>query len=114
MTATTTTARVEVLTAEVHVLMVGSRQVTMSMYEQLDWAAGNEPAYFEPFGRVRPRRPHCSDGWGRVSGDCPSDCVDMVGRDPATGSLVRTCARLGAVVAGEWCDLPLIVLAGLR
>jgi hypothetical protein len=113
MTATTA-ARVEVLTAEVRVLVVGARQVTVSVYEQLDWSAGLETAYFEPFGRVRPRRPHCGDGWGGVSRDCPRDCVDMIGRDPATGSLIRACARLGTIVAGEWCDLPLIVLAGLR
>jgi hypothetical protein len=29
-------AKVEVLTAEVRVLMVGSRQVTLSVYSQLD------------------------------------------------------------------------------
>ena len=32
----TTTATVETLTAEVRVLMVGSRQVTLSVYNQLD------------------------------------------------------------------------------
>ena len=49
---TTTAARVEVLTAEVRVLMVGSRQVTLSVYAQLDRV---EPEEIEPFGRVRPR-----------------------------------------------------------
>ena len=44
------TATVEVLTAEVRVLMVGSRQITLSVYRQLDYA---EPADLEPFGRVR-------------------------------------------------------------
>jgi hypothetical protein len=37
------TATVETLTAEVRVLMVGSRQVTMSMFKQLD---------FRPVGEI--------------------------------------------------------------
>ena len=41
---------VEVQTAEVRVLQVGRRQVTLSMARQLDWA---NPADVEPFGRVR-------------------------------------------------------------
>jgi hypothetical protein len=46
----TATATVEVLTAEVRVLMVGSRQVTQSVFRQLDEI---EPGfYIEPFGRV--------------------------------------------------------------
>jgi hypothetical protein len=43
-------ATVEVLTAEVRVLMVGSRQVTLSVYRQLDYC---EPEVITPFGRVR-------------------------------------------------------------
>ena len=43
-------AHIEMLTAEVKVLQVGSRQVTLSVYRQLDWAAADE---IEPFGRVR-------------------------------------------------------------
>jgi hypothetical protein len=43
-------ARVEVLTAEVRVLQVGRRQVTLSVVRQLDWA---EAADVVPFGRVR-------------------------------------------------------------
>ena len=111
MTATTA-ARVEVLTAEVRVLMVGSRQVTLSVYAQLDRA---EPGQIEPFGRVRPGRAHCSDGWGGISRECPRDCIDVVGRD-ATGALVRSCtgAAGNAYCALRWRELPLIVLAGLR
>ena len=44
------TATVEVLTAEVRVLMVGSRQVTLSVARQLDEA---EPDWILPFGRIR-------------------------------------------------------------
>jgi hypothetical protein len=47
-----TTATVETLTAEVRVLMVGSRQVTLSVYGQLDEVG---PEDIEPFGRVNPR-----------------------------------------------------------
>jgi hypothetical protein len=43
-------ATVEVLTAEVRTLMVGSRQVTLSVYRQLDEV---EWKLIQPFGRVR-------------------------------------------------------------
>jgi len=45
-------ARVQVLTAEVRTLMVGSRQVTLSVARQLDEV---RPYEIEPFGRVRVR-----------------------------------------------------------
>lgn len=45
----TDTATVETLTAEVRVLMVGNRQVTLSVYRQLDKVDLME---IEPFGRV--------------------------------------------------------------
>lgn len=67
-------ARVEVLTAEVRALMVGKRQVTLSVYRQLDTV---EPDEIEPFGRVR---------------DSQDDerywCV--VGRHRLDGTLVRS------------------------
>jgi hypothetical protein len=47
------TATVETLTAEVHVLMVGKRQVTLSVYRQLDHVSPDE---IVPFGRVRADR----------------------------------------------------------
>ncbi len=74
---TTTAARVEVLTAEVRVLMVGSRQITLSVYAQLDDV---EPGEITPFGRVAPRN-------GEVG------CVYVVGasaRDADAGTLVRS------------------------
>jgi hypothetical protein len=75
MTSTAQSARVDVLTAEVRVLMVGSRQVTLSVFRQLDtlWTTDQ----FEPFGRVRD---------GRASS---SREVQLVGRDTTTGALVR-------------------------
>jgi hypothetical protein len=123
MTATTA-ARVELLTAEVRVLMVGSRQVTLSVFGQLDRA---DPRDVEPFGRVRARA-HCREPYygERVSARCPRDCLDVVGREFTTDRLVRAClprerccrdqdadaARLRYL--REWAELPLIVLAGLR
>lgn len=49
-----TQATVETLTAEVRTLVVGNRQVTLSVYNQLDWV---EPDEITPFGRVRRRDP---------------------------------------------------------
>lgn len=46
---TTTTATVESLTAEVRVLQVGNRQITLSVARQLDMALLED---IEPFGRV--------------------------------------------------------------
>lgn len=133
-------ARVDVLTAEVRTLMVGNRQVTLSVYRQLDLV---EPYEIEPFGRVRDSKDdvtrrliesfvHSSnDPYGR-------DGVHVVGRDVDTGALVRSSVwdrrvRPGAPAYpshypfdwlkewiecdphhGPWSGLPLIVLAGLR
>lgn len=78
MTATATaTATVEVLTAEVRVLQVGSRQVTLSVYRQLDLVY---PSKVEPFGRIRDR-------------DDDPDRVYVVGRHVDDGSLVRSFCR---------------------
>lgn len=67
-------ASVEVLSAEVRVLQVGSLQLTRSMYWQLDEAA---PKKFQPFGRVKDNKRPLKDG------------VLLVGRDSRTGALVR-------------------------
>ena len=82
---TTTAARVEVLTAEVRVLMVGSRQVTMSVYNQLDTVAVSE---IEPFGRVAPR----DAGYGEVY------IVGASTRDADRGTLVRSSRESGAAL----------------
>jgi hypothetical protein len=68
------TATVEVLTAEVRVLMVGSRQVTLSVYNQLDEVPHSG---VEPFGRVNPK-------------DAERGRIYVVGRDRETGVLVRS------------------------
>jgi hypothetical protein len=67
-------ATVEVLTAEVRVLMVGSRQVTLSVARQLDIAA---PDAIEPFGRV-------------ALGPEGTKRLDVIGRGIAAGALVRS------------------------
>lgn len=108
---TTLSAQVNILTAEVRTLVVGTRQVTLSVYKQLDYVP---PWRIAPMGRVR-------------AGRHDPDRVEVVGTDLKDGCLVR-----GAIksVHGQWYDapkgwspiatrnewraLPLIVLAGLR
>jgi hypothetical protein len=124
-------AHIRVLTAEVRTLVVGSRQVTMSVYNQID---NVPPGEIEPFGRVSPK------DWGYLF-------IYVIGRHAAAGALARsyvprkpeTLTRDGwgpdgtpkyqhwragvpglqqehdlAKVAAQWTALPLIVLAGLR
>lgn len=67
-------ATVTTLTAEVRVLMVGSRQVTLSVYGQLDEVDWKEVA---PFGRVNPREAEPWQTW-------------IVGRHRESGILVRS------------------------
>lgn len=66
-------ARVEVLRAEVRVLMVGSRQVTLSVARQLNAV---EPRQIEPFGRVR------------IDKDPTGQVIEVVGS--ADGALTRS------------------------
>jgi hypothetical protein len=82
-------AKVEVLTAEVRVLQVGRRQVTLSVVRQLDWA---EAADVEPFGRVRTSdkppgriRAISASGSSQVKSATP---IEIVGS--ASGVLVRS------------------------
>jgi len=96
------TATVQTLTAEVRVLMVGSRQITMSVFKQLDHRPIEE---IELFGRV----------------SVPNDygIVRVVGRSTLDGTLVRSHVDnpYGGLIGnqGNWDKakaLPLIVLAG--
>lgn len=113
------TATVTVLTAEVRTLVVGSRQVTLSVFKQLDYVPYR---HIEPFGRVRVSK----------SDDDVDEGVDIVGRDRRTGALVRCWVadpdssyyrtlrfsdeeRLNRRIDYGTClGMPLIVLAGLR
>ncbi len=130
---TENSATVEVLTAEVRQLMIGKRQVTLSIFRQLDDV---DPDCCQPFGRV-----HDSNApTRRGSRGTSLPTVHVVGRSTDTGALVRAHRAepehpapwmkqgLGprpepAVLARyerdltryrEWAALPLIVLAGLR
>lgn len=69
-----TTATVEALTAQVRVLMVGSRQITLSVYWQLDDVG---PELIELFGRVSPSQ--AEEGW-----------TYAVGMHKESGDLVRS------------------------
>jgi hypothetical protein len=53
MSAATTTAEVETLVAEVRVLMVGNRQITLSVAKQLDRVSLKDVI---AFGRIRPEK----------------------------------------------------------
>jgi hypothetical protein len=66
------TATVEVLTAEVRVLMVGSRQITLSVARQLDEVEWEQ---CEPFGRIR---------------DSQDFSTAVIGRDRNNGQLCKT------------------------
>lgn len=134
----TTTATVETLTAEVRVLTVGNRQVTVSVARQLDWfeVDDDEAQGFTPFGRVRTgdksgerfepcrqrdRGAQTMHGrWGRwVSSEWD---FEWIGR-ASSGSLILVRMMRNGLTSGDdewnrqirsWQELPLIVLAGLR
>ena len=119
MSTNTETATVEVLTAEVRVLQVGRRQVTLGVYRQLD---GVDPDDIEPFGRVDDLRDYERIEYG---GPSPWHGPFVIGRasrdDTARGIPAGTLVRAQAAHAeacgvdiAEWRSLPLIVLAGLR
>jgi hypothetical protein len=118
----TDTATVETLTAEVRTLMVDIRQVTTSVYRQLDIVPPNA---IEPFGRVR-----SGETFKDAAGDEVS-VVEVVGRVaqgfPGAGALARSRVEADAyypydnerqrraeAVCAEWSRLPSIVLADLR
>ena len=120
-----TTATVETLTAEVHVLMVGNRQITLSVYRQLDkfdaWSACL--SQFVPFGRVRSGTKY-NDLDRRDRPVKREATYEFVGREVNGNALLRIVLLPGdlplddkddALLVRKWDEeLPLIVLAGLR
>jgi hypothetical protein len=119
------TSTIQTLTAEVRTLVVGSRQVTLSVYKQLDNVRHDA---LEPFGRV-----HSGKIWKDDWRADRQNMIEVVGciRDDyqQAGSLAR--ASMGQPMGmgqneskedyesrrecyARWHALPLIVLAGLR
>lgn len=74
-----TAATVDVLTAEVRALMIGSRQVTLSVFRQLDCTDWRKVI---PFGRVNANK------------NLPPDTIEVVGADRETGALVASALTL--------------------
>lgn len=72
---TTTTATIETLTASVHILKMGNRQITLGVYRQLDSAPYKD---LEPFGRIRDPQ------------DQGGTAVYAIGQHKETGTLVRS------------------------
>jgi hypothetical protein len=120
-----TTATVETLTAEVRVLMVGNRQITLSVHRQLDHV---RPYSIIPFGRVNVdwhpgvieligRRRYATDlvrsrmeaGMPQWMWNLPSGDDDAEGFNP----IVQFHNQWDDIYA-EMARLPLIVLAGLK
>lgn len=107
-----TTATVETLTAEVRTLVVGARQVTLSVARQLDWVSA---AILEPFGRVRLLGSAGPDHLTAI-GRAPGGALALAGiyrqREtcrpmPLNGTRVRRCpahmpAWIAAREAGGW------------
>ena len=101
--------------------MVGNRQVTKSVYLQLDRVS---PWEIAPFGRVNTGL-KIPSGWGAEKEPV---ALEVVGRDVDYGNLVRSFLRgdhsyrvpkgytpeAWAALKERWAVLPLIVLAGLR
>jgi hypothetical protein len=89
---TNTTATVETLTAEVHVLQVGNRQITLCVVKQLDRVRYVE---LEPMGRVRS---------GRKEEPGAGEChLEVVGRSYTDGALVFAFAPTAHIQAPpEW------------
>ena len=111
-------ATVEVLTAEVRVLQVGRRQVTLSVVRQLDWA---NPADVVPFGRVRTGNYDDLPGRPRVTGRTPlgqvrrPEPVEIIGS--AAGVLVRSVswrAVLNCTSGEDGCPEARAIIAALR
>ena len=83
------TATVKVLTAEVRVLMVGHRQVTLSVFRQLDSVPKGD---IDPFGRVRDPKHTTLEG------------ISVVGRNKKGGGLVRSWLCLEPPPESRWAD----------
>ena len=125
-----TTATVETLTAEVRVLMVGNRQITLSVAKQLDVVTPLDHVTnaITPFGRVRTGAKVTRwSKWACDKLDTFTPFLEVIGRsnrDRDLGALiVFRVEEYGDIhdldaeemeIIRDWMQLPLIVLAGLR
>jgi hypothetical protein len=83
------TATIEVLMAEVRTLLIGRRQVTLSVYRQLDSV---DPYEIEPFGRVSDKQDQ-------------DKRLHVVGRHLKDGSLVRSSYYISETqIIDPWVD----------
>jgi len=89
-------ATVEVLTAEVRVLMVGSRQITLSVVRQLDYAS---PAEIKPFGRIRADRKPAAEEIEVIGS------IDGVLATSSTWREKRDCRRYGQLCEPRWAEM---------
>lgn len=136
----TDTATVETLTAKVRVMMMGNRQMTLSVVRQLDfYAFGFEPEPWTPLGRVRTgRKMHAWVSCDRnTSGAKQTACgyahfvqrpcdYEWIARGDNTGDLITVGYVEDDIKVrqskedwtwreiGDIREMPLIVLAGLR
>lgn len=101
--AGTTTATVETLTAEVRVMMVGSRQVTLSVAKQLDRV---DCADLDPMGRVR------------IDKTLAGGYIEVIGTHRPSGTLavaeVQTEATLPDFTTDAWCRWAVAALGRIR
>lgn len=116
------TATIETLTAEVRVLMVGNRQVTLSVAKQLDRTNFFEdgPGAITPFGRVKTG---AKVDFETYKAEPYLEVIGRSNRERDRGALLIFEVGLSRDAAdqsedkaalAEWEELPLIVLAGLR
>ena len=119
----TSDARVTTLTATVRTLYIRRRQVTLSIAKQLDTVKPDRMV--EPFGRLS-----SSVFAQRLSGwRTDKKAIWVIGSDIEGNLAISWCAQwkeqytsrhpfddhnVDAETYGEWLNLPLIVLAGLR
>ena len=108
---TTETATVAVLTAEVRVLQVGRRQITMSVFRQLDRI---DPEDIEPFGGVSDGDHYTEvavvgrDGDGQLVASAIGKRVgdfrhDVVGGDSSSGIKAMSRSKIALRASGPSC-----------
>lgn len=96
---TTSTATIETLTASVHVLRMGNRQITLGVYRQLDYMPFKD---LEPLGRVR-------DPQQKTNG-----VVYIVGKSRETGQLSRAYVQQPRLDGRKRADEPLNIESLLK